>query len=409
MSNQLISSYDDLQLGRNDDFYDNPLDFTNFNSGDFEQFDNDPCSEFLNFFNDKPSSESQQDTYNIPPVITDASPSIFPFETLPNADVDDRQDMGSGSSRPRDEPCYAQSYARTPALDNSSVRADNIKRHISRRHAGQDIQVLRMETNGFTDEVQASPLMPCHEQTQWQQSESPQRYGYSNLSQQQAQALREQIAYEQSNFPQFPTNPYIISSDRQGIRNRFPSRRLTKKLAPFRFINSVSPVRNVFKSPAIITRMGELDFDKMLRSIEPGKSPTSMVTNMGTSSDSEEVSGPKRSMIRCGLKSFSKTTRRNKSYAKERLREAEITINKSIPTALGIGNMETAEDAFWEMLISKINGYLSEREKVNQVEIFTFFSEQVNQVIDLKSLSPLSASIDHAYGITGCLSPYLGW
>ncbi|TGO27017.1 hypothetical protein BPAE_0049g00440 [Botrytis paeoniae] len=220
-----------LDLCRNDDFYDNPLDFTDFNWDDFEQFDNDPCLEFLNFSNDEPSSESHQDTYTIPFVIADASPFIFPFETLPNAPVDDHQDMGSNFSRPRDEPCYTQSHARTPALDNSaynetdvtsngypyfsanassssspqessekttkdakhfcaicqkgcntkailrrhlkihdpnlkcdfpgclqkpfaenrdlerhrSVRADNIKRHITRRHAGQDIQVLRME------------------------------------------------------------------------------------------------------------------------------------------------------------------------------------------------------------------------------------------------------------------------
>ncbi|TGO46524.1 hypothetical protein BCON_0320g00120 [Botryotinia convoluta] len=126
MSNQLISSYDDWQLGRNDDFYDNPLDFTHLNWDNFEQFDNDPCSEFLNFFNDEPSSESHQDSYNIPPVIADASPFIFPFETLPNAPINDHHDMGSDFSRPRDEPCYAQSHARTPALDNSAYNQTDV-------------------------------------------------------------------------------------------------------------------------------------------------------------------------------------------------------------------------------------------------------------------------------------------
>ncbi|KAF7931600.1 uncharacterized protein EAE98_004336 [Botrytis deweyae] len=122
---QPISSYDDWQLGRNDDFYDIPLDFTNFNWDDFEQFDTDPCSEFLNFFNDEPSSESHQDAYSISPVITDASPFVFPFESLPNVPVDD-QEMGSGFSRPNDEPCYAQSHARTPALYNSAYNQTDV-------------------------------------------------------------------------------------------------------------------------------------------------------------------------------------------------------------------------------------------------------------------------------------------
>ncbi|TGO66737.1 hypothetical protein BOTNAR_0055g00240 [Botryotinia narcissicola] len=89
-----VKLYDDWQLGRVD-FYHNPLDFTNFNWDDFEQFDNDPCSEFLEVFSDEPSSESHQDDYSIPPVIADASPFVFPFETLLNAPVEDHQDIGS--------------------------------------------------------------------------------------------------------------------------------------------------------------------------------------------------------------------------------------------------------------------------------------------------------------------------
>ncbi|TGO61801.1 hypothetical protein BCON_0024g00010 [Botryotinia convoluta] len=263
-----------------------------------------------------------------------------------------------------------------------------------------------------------SPLMPYHEQTQWQQSESPQRYvnsysgyGYSNPLQQQEQALREQIAYEQANFQQFPTSHYIISSDRQNMRNRFPSTRLTNKPAPFRFINSISPVRNVFKpeyhmiidvgepaepsKPVSITRMGELDFDKMLRSIEHGKftkalrvwdwddekdkSSTSMVTNRGTSSDSEEVSGAKLTEFSkifskakrqarseawfdpgSSWNPFSKTTRRNKSYAKEQLREAESTINESILITCETGHVKTAKSTIptqRQFKISKTNNY----------------------------------------------------
>ncbi|TGO42576.1 hypothetical protein BHYA_0007g00770 [Botrytis hyacinthi] len=105
---QPISSYDDWQLGRNDDFYDIPLDFTDFNWDNVEQFDNDP------------------DNYSIPPVIADASPFVFPFETFTNAPVDDHQDIGSGFSRPRDEPYYAQSHARTPALDNSAYNRTDV-------------------------------------------------------------------------------------------------------------------------------------------------------------------------------------------------------------------------------------------------------------------------------------------
>ncbi|TGO17977.1 hypothetical protein BTUL_0013g00500 [Botrytis tulipae] len=122
---QSISIYDDWHLDRVD-FYHNPLDFTYFNWDDFEQFDNDPCSEFLEVFNDEPSSESHQDNYSIPPVIADASPFVFPFETLPNAPVYDHQDIGSGFSRPCDEPCYAQSQARTPALDNSAYNQTDV-------------------------------------------------------------------------------------------------------------------------------------------------------------------------------------------------------------------------------------------------------------------------------------------
>ncbi|THV45079.1 hypothetical protein BGAL_0533g00090 [Botrytis galanthina] len=56
-----------------------------------------------------------------------------------------------------------------------------------------------------------SPLMPYHEQTKWQQTESPQR------------SVNSYSGYVR-------TSPYIISSDRQNMRNTFSSRRLTNEL-----------------------------------------------------------------------------------------------------------------------------------------------------------------------------------
>ncbi|KAF7872453.1 hypothetical protein EAF04_003374 [Stromatinia cepivora] len=88
---------------------------TYFDWESFQPFDNDPCSEFLNFSIDKPSSESYQDVYNTPSVIADALLFTFPFETLPNASID-----GSDFSHLCDAPYHIQSNATTPTMDTSA-------------------------------------------------------------------------------------------------------------------------------------------------------------------------------------------------------------------------------------------------------------------------------------------------
>ncbi|TEY74744.1 hypothetical protein BOTCAL_0070g00100 [Botryotinia calthae] len=583
-----ISIIGRLDLCRTDDFYDNPLDFTYFDWDNFEHYDNDPCSEFLNFFNDEPSSESHQDTHSIPLVTADTSPFIFPFETLQNASVDGHQDMGSNFSHPRDEPYYTQPYAETLALDNSvynqtdltsnsysslsanvsfgsfpqessekkttkdakyfcticrkgchtkailrrhlkihdpnlrcdfpgcsqkpfaenrdlerhrashgiigpllyfcsaencdmahtngykgSVRADNIKRHITRRHPGQDIQVFRMEqhllppyyTTTYDGRPSAyhesalntydyhypnsvsqdqwfygrglaqpsySPLISYHEQTrqaplqyqrtqqtQWQQSESPQRYvnsvndyEYSNYLQQQERALREQIAYEQASSQQFLTSPYIISSDGQNMRNRFPSRRLTDKLASEHIISSTNSEKNIFSredhikidvgeltepskpvsttlmvSPVTISMMDKLNFEKMSRRKKSGKvtlatrgwgrdaekdkSSSSMSINRGISSDFEEVSGAKFTRVSKFLSKAERQLRREAWSGPEQFLEAESTMNESILITSETGHVKTVENATptqRQSNISKISNYFNSNElDLNQI------------------------------------------
>lgn len=115
------------------------------------------------------------------------------------------------------------------------------------------------------------------------------------------------------------------------------------------------------------------------RLAEKGKSPTSMGTNKGTSSDSEEISDAKFTIVSQFLSKakrqprreawfgpgsswnpFRKPTKPNESYAKEQFRAAESTINKSTPTTSGTGHSNTAKTVTrtrTESSISKISNY----------------------------------------------------
>ncbi|TGO27016.1 hypothetical protein BPAE_0049g00430 [Botrytis paeoniae] len=245
----------------------------------------------------------------------------------------------------------------------------------------------------YQEQAQEIPLQYQRTQhTQWQQYESPHcyfnsysDYGYLNLLQQQERALREQIAYEQANFQQFPTSPYIISSDGQHMRNRLLSRRLAKKTAPEHIVDSKNPEDSIL-SPVYYMI---IDFREHAEPSEPSKPVSSILTespvaNRGTSSDSEEVSGAKLTEVsnifskaKCQARSeawfdpgspwnpFSKTTRRNKSYAKEQLREAESTIIESILITCEAGHVKKAKNATptqRQFNISMTNNYSNSNE-----------------------------------------------
>lgn len=112
---------------------------------------------------------------------------------------------------------------------------------------------------------------------------------------------------------------------------------------------------------------------------EKDKSPTSMGTNKGTSSDSEEIFDAKFTIVSQFLSQakrqprreawfgpgsswnpFRKTTRPNESYAKKQFRAAESTINKSAPTTSETEHSKTAKTVTRtrrESNISKINNH----------------------------------------------------
>ncbi|KAM0132352.1 hypothetical protein ACHAP3_006389 [Botrytis cinerea] len=165
-----------------------------------------------------------------------------------------------------------------------------------------------------------------------------------------------------------------------------------------------------------------------------------MGTNKGTSSDPEEISDAKFTIVSQFLSKakrqprreawfgpgsswnpFRKPTKPNESYAKEQFRAAESTINKSTPTTSGTGHSNTAKttiqnlklrhdvkfdsdlhfrpnldgengqrknhkaDALWKLMMSQLSGCLNDREKLKEDEIFLFSSEQANKFIDPKT------------------------